>query len=65
MLKSISAGPTFSKHPEMKKELWGVGFREDGCFARTSGDNVTTDVIRNCIKYHREQDKYPKQLKLF
>ena len=29
------------------------------------GDKVTADVIRNYIKYHREQEKSPKQLKLF
>ena len=65
MLKSISASVIFHEHPEVKKELWGGEFWEDGYFARTVGDKVTTEVIRNYIKYHREQEKTPKQLELF
>jgi len=62
---SISASVIFHEHPEVKKELWGGEFWEDGYFARTVGDKVTTEVIRNYIKYHREQEKTPKQLELF
>ena len=65
VLKSVSAKEIFLKHPEVKKELWGGEFWEDGYFARTVGDKVTEEVIRKYIKYHREQEKSPKQLKLF
>ena len=34
MLKSISASVIFEKHPEVKRELWGGEFWEDGYFAR-------------------------------
>ena len=64
MLKSISASVIFKEHPEVKKELWGGEFWEDGYFVRTVGDKVTADVIRKYIKYHREQEKSPEQLKL-
>ena len=64
-LKSISASVIFKRHPEVKEELWGGEFWEDGYFARTVGDKVTADVIRKYIKYHREQEKSPKQLELF
>jgi len=40
-------------------EIWG-----DGYFARTVGGKVPTGVIRNYIKYHREQEGSPKQLGL-
>jgi len=46
----------------VKKELWGGELWEDGYFARTVGDEVTAEVIRNYIRYHREQEKSPKQL---
>ena len=49
MLKSISASVIFKEHPDVKKELWGGEFWEDEYFARTVGDKVTTDVIRNYI----------------
>ena len=65
MLKSITASVIFKEHPEVKKELWGGEFWEDGYFARTVGDKVTTEVIRNYIKYHREQEKSSTQLELF
>ena len=31
----------------------------------TVGDKVTAEVIRKYIKYHREHEKNPKQLKFF
>jgi len=65
MLKSISASVVFKDHPEVKKELWGGEFWEDGYFVRTVGDKVTAEVIRNYIKYHHEQEKSPNQLELF
>jgi len=65
MLKSISGKVIFKEHPEVKEELWGGEFWEDGYFARTVGDKVTAEVIRKYITYHREHEKKPKQLKLF
>ena len=65
MLKSISASVIFREHPEVKKQLWGGEFWEDGYFARTVGDKVTAEVIRKYIEYHREQETKPQQLELF
>ena len=64
MLKSISGSEIFDKFPEVKKELWGGEFWEDGYFARTVGDKVTADLIKKYIKYHRDE-VHGKQLKLF
>jgi len=64
-LKSISASLTYKDHPEVKKELWGGEFWEDGYFVHTVGDKVTANVIRRYITYHRDQKKSPKQLELF
>ncbi len=65
MLKSISASEIFKEHPEVKKQLWGGEFWEDGYFVRTVGDKVTAEVIRKYIKHHQEQKKLPEQLELF
>ena len=65
ILKSISGSVIFQEHSEVKKKLWGGEFWEGGYFARTVVDKVTEEVIRKYIKYHREQEKSPKQLKLF
>src|SRR4030067_2522737 len=65
MLKSISASAVFKEHPEVKRELWGGEFWEDGYFARTVGDKVTAETIRKYIEYHHEEENSPKQMKLF
>jgi len=65
MLKSISGSVIFKEYPEVKKELWGGEFWEDGYFARTVGDKVTAEIIKKYIEYHRKEEKTPNQLELF
>jgi len=62
VLKSVSAKEIFQRHPEVKKELWGGEFWEDGYFVRTVGDKVTSETIKKYIKYHRHEEKTPTQL---
>ena len=64
-LKAISAKVLFEEFPEVKRELYGGEFWEDGYFARTVGDEVTAEVIRNYIRYHDEEESRPDQLDLF
>jgi putative transposase len=64
VLKSISAAEVFEEFPEVKEELWGGEFWEDGYFARTVGDKVAADLIKRYIQYHRDE-AHGKQLKLF
>jgi len=59
ILKSISAREIFKRFPQLKKQLWAGELWNDGYFARTVGDKVTSDVIRKYIKYHHDD-----QLKL-
>ena len=62
VLKSVSAKEIFLRHPEVKRELWGGEFREDGYFVRTVGDKVTSETVKKYIKYHRHEEKTPTQL---
>ena len=64
-LKGNSARRIFQVFPEVKRELWGGEFWEDGYFARTVGDKVTKDIIKKYIEYHRHKEKLPQQLQLF
>jgi putative transposase len=64
-LKAISAKVLCEEFPEVKRELYGGEFWEDGYFARTVGDEVTAEVIRNYIRYHDEEESRPDQLDLF
>jgi len=63
VLKSVSAKEIFRRHPEVKKELWGGEFWEDGYFVRTVGDKVTSETIKKYIRYHRHEEKTPTLLK--
>ena len=55
-MKSITAKEVFARHPEVKKELLGGEFWNDGYFVRTVGDKVTSDVVQKYIRYHREEE---------
>ena len=63
VLKSISSREVFKEFPELEKELWAGEFWSDGYFVRTVGDKVTSELIRQYIRYqHRD---HSKQLRLF
>lgn len=64
-LKSLSARAIFAEHPQVKRQLWGGEFWEDGYFARTVGDKVTAEVIKRYIQNHREDKDQDLHLKLF
>jgi REP element-mobilizing transposase RayT len=51
----ISASNIFEGFPEVKKDLWGGEFLEDGCLVRIVGDKVTPDLIRGYIQYHHDE----------
>jgi putative transposase len=56
IMKSISARVVFREFPEVKDHLWGGELWDDGYFVRSTGDKVTSEVIRKYIKYqHKEQ----------
>ena len=67
MFKSISALIVFKQYPEVRKELrlWRSNFWERGYFARTVGDEVTAEVIRKYIEYHKHEGLASRQLSLF
>ena len=68
-LKSLSARTIFREFPEVKRQLWGGEFWEDGYFARTVGDKLTATVIRRYIQRHGQgaavEDLDDGQLDLF
>jgi len=46
ILKSAAAKEIFLRYPEIKRELWGGEFWEDGYSVRTVEDKVTSETIR-------------------
>src|SRR5436853_1660209 len=61
--KSLSARAIFREYPQVKRQLWGGEFWEDGYFARTVGDEVSAEVVRKYIQHHAHPED--DQLKLF
>ena len=56
IMKSISAKMVFREFPEIKEQLWEGELWSDGYFVRSTGDKVTSEVIRQYIRYqHKEQ----------
>jgi REP element-mobilizing transposase RayT len=50
IIKSITAKEIFSRHPEVKKLLWGGKFWTSGYYANTVGQYGNEDVIRKYIQ---------------
>ena len=61
IMKSISAKKLFEEFPQIKRELWGSHLWARGYYVGTSGDKVTSEVIKRYIKYCQDQ----RQLSLF
>lgn len=56
IMKSVSAKIIFQEFPELKEKLWGGELWSDGYFVRSTGDEVTSEVIRQYIRYqHKRQ----------
>jgi len=64
-LKSLSARTIFREYPQLRRQLWGGEFWEDGFFVRTVGDSVTAEIIKRYIQNHRDDSAPDLQLKLF
>ena len=55
IMKSISAKIVFQEFPKVKEELWGGELWNNGYFVRSTGDKVTSEVIRKYIRYQHKQ----------
>lgn len=60
IIKSITAKEIFSKHPEVKKILWGGSLWSSGYYANTVGQFSNTEVIKQYIKNQGKDTEYKK-----
>ena len=61
LFKSIIAKQVFSRHPALKRDLWGGEFWTDGYYASTVGTGGNWAVVE---KYIKNQGQNPKDLQL-
>ena len=64
ILKSLSARQLFGEFPWLRRRLWSGEMWNDGYFARTVGDRMTSEVIEKYIRHHRDLQQGPTQLHL-
>jgi REP element-mobilizing transposase RayT len=60
IIKSITAREIFSKHPEVKKILWGGNLWSSGFYANTVGQYSNSEVIKQYIKNQGRTSQYKK-----
>ena len=65
LMKAVSAQEIREEFPEVRKQLWGGEFWEDGYFVRTVGEKVTAEVIKKYIRFHEAKRRRAEQLGLF
>ena len=65
LLKAVSAREVRAGFPEVRQQLWGGEFWDDGYVVRTVGDKVTADVIKTYIRFHEAKKREAEQLGLF
>ncbi len=61
--KGITSRIMFQEFPQLKKHLWGGELWSDGYFVRTTGDKVTSEVIKRYITYQKHVKE--EQLEFF
>ena len=57
LIKSITAKEIYSKHPEVKKVLWGGHIWTTGFYINTVGAYANEEVIRNYVEKRGKQYK--------
>ena len=58
IVKSITSREIFSKHPEVKKKLWGGEFWNDGYFVSTVGKHGTESIISSYVRNQGTENNY-------
>ncbi len=64
ILKSITARKLFREFPWLQRRLWYGEMWNDGYFARTVGDRMTSEIVKKHIQNHRDLEQGPTQLHL-
>ena len=70
MIKSLTAREIFTKHPEVRKQLWGGEFWTDGYFVNSVSKFGDETTITNYVKEQGAEKEYTilhktKQLRFF
>lgn len=64
-IKSLTARGLYEEFPHLRRVQWGGHIWADGYYVGSSGEHVTSELIRRYIAYQKTESTNPKQLRLF
>ena len=64
-IKNLTARALYDEFPQLRKVQWGGHIWADGDYVGSSGEHVTSDLIRRYTEYQKAESAGPKQLRLF
>jgi len=56
VIKSITARDLYTEFPRLRKSHWGGKLWADGYYAGSAGERVTSDLIKQYIRYQSDED---------
>ena len=65
VIKSLTARALYEEFPRLRKVQWSGKIWADGYYVGSSGEHVTSELIRRYIEYQKAEMVGPEQLRLF
>jgi putative transposase len=65
VIKSLTARALYEEFPRLRQVQWQGKLWADGYYVGSSGEHVTSELIRRYIEYQKAEANGPKQLRLF
>ena len=65
VIKSLTARQLYEEFPRLRKIQWHGKLWADGYYVGSSGEQVTSELIRHYIAYQKVEATGPQQLRLF
>ena len=65
VIKSLTARQLYEEFPRLRKIQWHGKLWADGYYVGSSGEQVTSELIRRYIQYQKVEAAGPQQLRLF
>jgi putative transposase len=65
VIKSLTARALYEEFPQLRQVQWSGKIWADGYYVGSSGEHVTSELIKRYIEYQKAEVTGPQQLRLF
>jgi putative transposase len=65
IVKSLTARGLYEEFPQLRRVQWSGRIWADGYYVGSSGEHVTSELIRRYIEYQKAEESGPRQLRMF